>query len=179
MTGSDQTKTLVPAHIPKQVPTSNNRWLLVELLPCPTSNSTILDTSTHTESEITSKHIWSALKQSVIANFGDAGWGSISSSLTIKYYSPTTNVCIIRVARDQHPIAWAGVTLMTNVEGRRYIPNVVHLSGTIKQAQMAAITHNRTVVARYRARAKRSASYHDSYDEFLKTSTQEIEALQD
>ncbi len=57
----------------------------------------------------------------------------ISRKLTVvcavKYYSPTTNVCIIRVARDQHPIAWAGVTLMTNVEGRRYIPNVVHLSG--------------------------------------------------
>ena len=67
---------------------------------------------------------------------------------------------------------------MTNVEGRRYIPHVVHLSGelynaliqvvlvlivhpqgTIKQAQMAAITHNRTVIARYRAKAKQSGTY--------------------
>jgi hypothetical protein len=63
---------------------------------------------------------------------------------------------------------------------------------------MAAITHNRTVIARYRSKAKRSgvysyympptswdlydslpASYHDSYDTFLHSSTQEIEALQD
>jgi hypothetical protein len=50
---------------------------------------------------------------------------------SVKYYSPTTNVCIIRVARDQHAIAWAGLTLMTNVEGRRYIPNVIHLSGEL------------------------------------------------
>ncbi|KAI0701210.1 hypothetical protein BC835DRAFT_269174 [Cytidiella melzeri] len=156
-----------------------NRWLLVEFLPCPTASSSVLDTSSRDGPEITSKHIWSALKQSVIANFGDTGWGAMSSSLTIKYYSPTTNVCIIRVARDQHCIAWAGVTLMTSVEGRRFIPNVVHLSGTIKQAQMAAITHNRIVVARYRANAKRPTSYHDSYDNFLQSCTEEIEALQD
>ncbi|KAI0090176.1 hypothetical protein BDY19DRAFT_756895 [Irpex rosettiformis] len=156
-----------------------NRWLLVELLPCPTTTSAVPDTTSSNEPELTSKHIWSALKQTVIANFGDIGWGAVSSSLTIKYYSPTTNVCIIRVARDQHPIAWAGVTLMANIEGRRYIPNVVHLSGTIKQAQMAAITHNRAVIAQYRAKAKRSASYHDSYNDFLQSSTQEIEALRD
>ncbi|KAI0346255.1 hypothetical protein BDW22DRAFT_1405164 [Trametopsis cervina] len=157
-----------------------NRWLLVELLPCSNANANVLDVSPHDGTgEITSKHIWSALRQSITTNFGDVGWGAVSSSLNIKYYSPTTNVCIIRVARDHHGIAWAGVTLITSIEGRRFIPNVVHLSGTIKQAQMSAITHNRVVIARYRARARRSASYHDSYDEFIQTSTQEIQALQD
>lgn len=91
----------------------------------------------------------------------------------VKYFSPKTNLCIIRVARDPHKIAWASVTLMTAVDGRRCIPHVVHVSGmpwdfpsvyaawthgddegTIKQAQLAAIRHNREVVARYRARAK-------------------------
>ena len=70
-------------------------------------------------------------------------------------------------------------------------------AGTIKQAQMAAITHNRVAVARYRTKARRSgennafimaftglmfhltASYHDSYDDFLESSTREIEALRD
>lgn len=62
-------------------------------------------------------------------NFGDVGWGSVSLNLTVKYYSPMTNVCIIRVARDQHNIAWAGLTMVTAIEGVRVIPNVVHLSG--------------------------------------------------
>ncbi|GJE85635.1 ribonuclease Rpp14/Pop5 family protein [Phanerochaete sordida] len=156
-----------------------NRWLLVELIPCPTATASALDASSPEDNGINSKQIWSALKQSVLNNFGDTGWGAVSSSLTIKYYSPTTNVCIIRVARDHHKTAWAGVTMLTNIEGRKYIPNVVHVSGTIKQAQLSAITHNREVIARYRANRLTAAAYQDSYEEFLQKSTQELEALQD
>ncbi|KAI1792147.1 hypothetical protein LXA43DRAFT_1008201 [Ganoderma leucocontextum] len=154
-----------------------NRWLLVEFLPsaCPGPNQP----SRVAEEPTTSKQIWSALKQSVIAHFGDTGWGAVGSSLTIKYFSPRTNLCIIRVARDPHKIAWASVTLMTMIDGRKYVPHVVHVSGTVKQAQLAAIRHNREVVARYRARAKTPAGYQDSYEEFLQTSTEEIEGLQD
>lgn len=49
---------------------------------------------------------------------------------SVKYFSPRTNLCIIRVAREPHKIAWAGVALMTAVDGRRYVPHVVHVSGT-------------------------------------------------
>ena len=99
-------------------------------------------------------------------------------SLSVKYFSPRTNLCIIRVARDPHKIAWASVTLITTIDGRKVIPHVVHVSGkslrslqrvfltssefagTIKQAQLAAIRHNREVVARYRARAKTPGGRH-------------------
>ncbi|TFK82189.1 hypothetical protein K466DRAFT_530751 [Polyporus arcularius HHB13444] len=153
-----------------------NRWLLVELLPIP---APLPSQTARTQEDITNKQIWAALKQSVITHFGDTGWGAVGSSLTIKYFSPRTNLCIIRVARDPHKLAWASVTLMTTIDGRKFIPHVVHVSGTIKQAQLAAIRHNREVVARYRARAKTPAGYQDSYEEFLQTSAQEIEALQD
>jgi ribonuclease P/MRP protein subunit POP5 len=70
--------------------------------------------------------------------------------------------------------------------------------GTIRHAQLAAIEHNRVVIARYRALAKtpgmfhslysiplnvplkiQVAGYQDSYDSFLEKSTLEIQALQD
>lgn len=121
-----------------------------------------------------------------MANFGDTGWGAVGlsltgelaigvgnvclSGLTVKYFSPTTNVCIIRVGRDQHNIAWGALTMLTSIEGVRYIPNAVHVSGgflqfvvpsnsgrtlgTIKHAQLAAISHNRQAIARYRALSK-------------------------
>ncbi|KAH9930075.1 uncharacterized protein B0H18DRAFT_1083985 [Fomitopsis serialis] len=126
------------------------------------------------DGETSGKQIWAALKQSVLTHFGDTGWGAVGASLTVKYYSPRTHVCIIRVARDPHRIAWAGVSLLTAIDGQRYIPHVVHVS-----AQLAAIEHNREVIARYRALAKTPAGYQDSYEEFLQTSAQEIEALQD
>ncbi|KAF9459030.1 hypothetical protein BDZ94DRAFT_1269209 [Collybia nuda] len=148
-----------------------NRWLLVEFIP--------VGLSKPATDYLEGKHIWGALKQCILSNFGDTGWGAVGLSLTVKYYSPTTNICIIRVARDQHKIVWGAVTLLTSIEGIRYIPNVIHLSGTIKHSQLAAITHNREIIARYRAQAKTSVAYQDSYDSYLETSTLEIEALQD
>ncbi|KAJ7907291.1 hypothetical protein B0H13DRAFT_2233450 [Mycena leptocephala] len=151
-----------------------NRWLLVELIPASTPNPN------SSPARLDGQKIWAALRQSILTNFGDVGWGSVGSSMNVKYYSPTTNICIIRVGRDHHKIAWGALTLITAIEGTRYIPNVIHLSGTIKHAQLAAISHNREVIARYRAQAKTPVSaYQDSYDEYLQTSNMEIEALQD
>ncbi|TFK18774.1 hypothetical protein FA15DRAFT_760467 [Coprinopsis marcescibilis] len=153
-----------------------NRWLLVEFIPISQAQSSI---TTAVTSNLDGKLIWGALRQSILTNFGDTGWGAVASSLTVKYYSPTTNTAIIRVSRDHHKIAWAGLAMITTIDGTRYIPNVVHLSGTIKHAQLSAIQHNRVVVARYRALAKTPSGYQDSYDTFLEKSTLEIQALQD
>ncbi|EGN99395.1 hypothetical protein SERLA73DRAFT_182356 [Serpula lacrymans var. lacrymans S7.3] len=162
-----------------------NRWLLVEFIPCTSSSQLGLSqatarlAATQTTARIDAKQVYAALKQSVIANFGDTGWGAVGSSLTVKYYSPTTNTCIIRVARDHHRIAWAAVTLLSSIGGAKIVPNVVKLSGTVKQAQLAAIMHNRTVVARYRTMGGLPALYQDSYDSFLEKSRMEIEAMRD
>ncbi|KAJ7069709.1 hypothetical protein C8F01DRAFT_1113671 [Mycena amicta] len=147
-----------------------NRWLLLELIPVADSN---------TSSPLDGQKIWAAIRQSILTNFGDVGWGSLGLSMAVKYYSPMTNVCIIRVGREHHKTAWAAVTLLTTIEGRRYIPNVIHLSGTIKHTQLAAISHNREVVARFRAQAKTASAYQDSYDDRLQTINAEIQALQE
>lgn len=159
---------------------------MVEFIPC------TKDEHSYSPSEgVTSKHIWSALKDSIIANFGDSGWGAVASSLTgteqlmkhvvfeadqvmllVKYFSPMTNLSIIRVARDHHRIAWGAVTLLRSIQGKPYLPNVIHVSGTpspefnlwhpynyvplgtIKHTQLSAISHNRETVARIRAQSK-------------------------
>ncbi|QRW17827.1 rRNA processing protein, Fcf1 family protein [Rhizoctonia solani] len=86
-------------------------------------------------------------------------------------------ICIIRVARDHHTTAWGGLTLLRSLGGVRIIPHVIHLSGTLKKAQLATITHNRTVIARRRANVAAHTS--DAYDTYLAKSTKEIEALKD
>ncbi|KAG6333031.1 hypothetical protein ID866_6055, partial [Astraeus odoratus] len=152
-----------------------NRWFLVEFITV-TSES-----SPGQPHSLDNKQIYNALRQSVISNFGDTGWGAVGTSLTVKYFSPTTNICIIRVARDQHKLAWGAITMLTSINGVRVIPCVVHLSGTVKHTQLAAIRHNREIIARFRAQAKTPASYHaqDSYEHYLVQSTQEIETLQE
>jgi len=147
-----------------------NRWLLVEFIP--------VDVRPTNSTPVTSKTVWNALKESVILNFGETGWGAVGGSLTVKYFSPTTGICIIRVTRDHHRIAWGAVTLITSLDGFRYIPQTVHVSGTIKKAQLAAIQHDREVVARLRNKSKSSSSG-DDFTAYLTSSRAEIEALQE
>ncbi|KAL5526719.1 POP5 [Sanghuangporus sanghuang] len=152
-----------------------NRWLLVEFIPFTSEG-----VATYAPSDgLTGKYIWNALRDSVLVNFGDTGWGAVGSSLTVKYFSPTTNLCIIRVARDHHRIAWGAVTCIRKMQDRVYLPNVIHVSGTIKHAQLAAIQHNREAVARLRAQSKLPAMYQSKHDEYLESSTKEIKALRD
>ncbi|KAG8764568.1 hypothetical protein FRC15_007540, partial [Serendipita sp. 397] len=56
---------------------------------------------------LTTSKIYHAIKNSVIINFGDAGWGAVGVSLNIKYYSPTTSLCILKVGREHIRIARA------------------------------------------------------------------------
>ena len=49
--------------------------------------------------------------------------------MTVKYFSPTTHLCILRVARDHHTLARGAVTLLTSINGARVLPHVVHVSG--------------------------------------------------
>ena len=67
-----------------------NRWLLVELLPTAT---TMGSTTTSVLDPVPSTRVWKsstifhAIKQSVILNFGDAGWGAVGVSLSGKQFS--------------------------------------------------------------------------------------------
>jgi Rpp14/Pop5 family len=64
-----------------------NRWLLVELLPTPTiagpTTTSAFDPAPLTRVRKSST-IFHAIKQSVILNFGDAGWGAVGVSLSGK-----------------------------------------------------------------------------------------------
>ena len=51
-----------------------NRWLLVEFISVGQNKPTTIP--------LEGKQIWAALKQSVLTNFGDTGWGAVGLSLT-------------------------------------------------------------------------------------------------
>ncbi|KAF8468497.1 Rpp14/Pop5 family-domain-containing protein [Russula ochroleuca] len=108
---------------------------------------------------ISGKDVFNALKQSVLLHFGDVGWGEVGASLAVKYFSPVTNLCVVRVARGT-PTSITGVALVLldrvvrgggGVEGHKVVPHVIHVSGTLKNAQIAAIEWNRQAIARMKA----------------------------
>jgi ribonuclease P/MRP protein subunit POP5 len=57
--------------------------------------------------------------------------------VTVKYFSPMTNLCIVRVARGTAAnTTWAALVLLDRVgasgggQGRKVVPHVIHVSGT-------------------------------------------------
>lgn len=71
------------------------------------------------------------LKPFFFCYFG--GWVVV----TVKYFSPVTNLCIVRVARGTAAnTTWAALVLLDRIgasgggQGRKVVPHVIHISGT-------------------------------------------------
>jgi ribonuclease P/MRP protein subunit POP5 len=57
----------------------------------------------------------------------------------VKYFSPTTSTGIVRVGREQYRLVWAALTFLKEIKGQPCIISVVHVSGTIKKAEIEAM----------------------------------------
>ena len=91
--------------------------------------------------------------------FGDSGWGKVGNSLSgtsaceiqfessfvvpfdlgvtypwgvslaVKYFSQTTSLCIIRVARDHFRTVWGALSFMNRLDGVKVVARVIGCSG--------------------------------------------------
>ena len=61
----------------------------------------------------------------------------------VKYYSPVTRLCLLRVARDGAATLWASLTLIRSIKGQAVCIRVLHSGGTIRKTQQAAIAEGR------------------------------------
>ncbi|GJN94205.1 hypothetical protein Rhopal_007279-T1 [Rhodotorula paludigena] len=96
----------------------------------------------------------SLLRDSLSVNFGDVGAGEVGGTFSIKYLSPATSTLIVRVSREHHRTLWAALTLLRKVGGQECIARVVHVSGTIRKTQHAAIRHDRAQILLSTSRAR-------------------------
>ena len=103
MHGSIQS-TVILSHSPSAIERiehalKQNRWLLIEFIPAASPSSLATSESTPGRSHsqhittsspdaISSKDVFNALKQSVLLNFGDVGWGEVGSSLAGERFIP-------------------------------------------------------------------------------------------
>lgn len=51
---------------------------MVEFIPGPSDGASVQSS----DATLSGKHIWNALRDGVVANFGDTGWGAVGASLT-------------------------------------------------------------------------------------------------
>lgn len=90
-------------------------------------------------SNVDAKQVLSAVRAELAVLLGDYGAGSVASTLQLKYFSRTTSVGIVRVAREKMRLVWAALTYVRNLDNRPVIVRVVRVSGTVKKCEQAAI----------------------------------------
>lgn len=86
--------------------------------------------------------IASAIRESIELHFGPHGSG-LTTSMNVKYFSPLTNLGIVRIGRDHHRMLWAALTFMNSLKKLSCCIRVIHLGGTIKSTQKQAIEYNK------------------------------------
>ncbi|KAJ3175616.1 hypothetical protein HDU87_006114 [Geranomyces variabilis] len=91
-------------------------------------------------------NISSAVKESILLNFGDYGAGIAATSTAVKYFSPWTNTGVLRCARDHFELVWAALTFVTQLKGKSCTFRVVHVGGTIKSVQQETLDLDRRLL---------------------------------
>jgi ribonuclease P/MRP protein subunit POP5 len=109
-----------------------HRWLLFEII-YPNESSPISFSAT--SQAVNTRLLTDILRQQISYNFGDHGSGLVSSSLSIRYFSPATSTGIVRIARDHYRMAWAALTFIRDIGGRECVITVRRVSGTVKKAE--------------------------------------------
>ncbi|OUM60575.1 hypothetical protein PIROE2DRAFT_46103 [Piromyces sp. E2] len=110
-----------------------NRYILFEI---------IYDEDEKKKLNINYSIISNAIKTSIEQNFGSYGIGITQSSFTIKYFSPVTKIGILRSSRKQFNMIWASLTFINNIQNNGCLVRVLHVGGTIKSTQKAAIKYD-------------------------------------
>lgn len=52
------------------------------------------------DASVDEKSILTALRKSMVTNFGDVGGGLANAALRVGFYNPLSNVCVIRCGRN-------------------------------------------------------------------------------
>lgn len=103
------------------------------------SNNQHISQQLRQPSHVDAKQVLSAVRAELATLLGDYGAGSVASTLQLKYFSRTTSVGIVRVAREKMRLVWASLTYVRKLDNRPVIVRVVRVSGTVKKCEQAAI----------------------------------------
>ena len=88
-------------------------------------------------------YIFRILQTLVEVQAGDWGMGCTQQSFSVKYYNALTGLLLIRASRDHYRLVCECLPFLTNVKNRPCSLTRLHVGGTIRSCQKAALVHNR------------------------------------
>ena len=100
------------------------------------------------DDSLSQRDLFFALKSSISYNFGLFGEGLLGNGLQVKYCNGVTGQMIVRCARDSHRLVWFALTSITKLRSREATVSVLHVGGSLRTCQQAAIKYNKALIAR-------------------------------
>ncbi|XP_019441485.1 PREDICTED: probable ribonuclease P/MRP protein subunit POP5 [Lupinus angustifolius] len=111
-----------------------NRYMVMEVFMDPNRDQVGVDPII-----ITQFNVSKTIRDSILVNFGECGLGSAIGPFLVKYVNPVTNLCIIRISREDYQKVWAAITMVRSVGNYPVVFNMLDLSGSIKACKIAAL----------------------------------------
>lgn len=93
----------------------------------------------HVDLSLQSYQLLVSLREAIQFHFGDLVLGRLNQSLGVRYLNTLTNLAIIRCARADHRAVGATLSFVTSLRNRGVIFKTIHLAGTIRSCQKAAV----------------------------------------
>ena len=128
-----------------------NRYLLIQLVFASSPSLSL--------PSLTAYQLFALLRSSVLTNFGEYGFGQISSSLQVKHLNNKTGLALLRCTRDDWQMVRAALLLgVRDIGGEECSVRVLGVSGTIRGVQKMAVRWTREVLmAAWRRRVEEKA----------------------
>jgi ribonuclease P/MRP protein subunit POP5 len=134
----------VDVSCPQLIMRFKNRYLLYE----------VIFEDNKIDESINAGFVYKLLKDNIIYNLGELTWGLILQSYQVKYYNPLTNLLILRAPRDHYKLIQFCATCVTKIKHRSTTMKLIHLGGTIRSCQKAALLHNKILLNQVFAQQK-------------------------
>lgn len=97
------------------------------------------------DQSINSGLIFRTLQSYLDTMFGDFGAGLLQG-FSVKYFNPVTGLGIVRATRDFHKLMQSVIEKVQVIKNRQCSFRIVHIGGSIRCCQRAALRHNARLV---------------------------------
>jgi ribonuclease P/MRP protein subunit POP5 len=135
--------------------------------PTRATNNNLTSQRLRQPSRVDAKQVLAAVRAELASLLGDYGAGSVASTLQLKYFSRTTSVGIIRVAREKVRLVWAALSYIQRLDNRPVIVRVVRVSGTVKKCEQAAIKRDLELIRAVEGRIAGNTTAKSGLERFL------------
>ena len=94
------------------------------------------------DTSLTSHHLLDALYNAIEENYGEFGLGNTQGRIKVIYLGLLTSTALIRVPADYEKQCRISLSTVVLLRGRRCVPHVIHVGGTIRTCQKELVKYN-------------------------------------